>query len=99
MSDGLYHPVRNIAAKDITDASRDGFIVLITVFLAVAALASLVTGAIALATDAATYDAARATLLALGKSVDVIAAPEFYPLKLLRGTIEQTRSSGRPSPF
>jgi ABC-2 type transport system permease protein len=94
MSDDLCHPVRHIAAKDITDASRDGFIVLITVFLVAAAMASLVTGAIALATDAATYSAARATLLALGKSVDVIAAPELYPLKLLRGTIEQTEIIG-----
>lgn len=50
---------------------------------------ALVSGAIALRTDAATYAAARETLLALGKPVDQIAAPEFYPLKLLRGAVEQ----------
>ncbi|GAB4387317.1 ABC transporter permease [Albidovulum sp.] len=94
MSDLANHPVRAIAAKDISDARRDRFILIVTGFIALAALTSLITGAIALATDLATYNDARATLLALGKTLDNIAAPEFYPLKLLRGAIEQIEIIG-----
>ena len=94
MSDAHAHPLRAIAAKDIIDAKRDRFILVVTGFIAIAALAALVTGAIALATDVATYNDAKATLLALGKTLDAIAAPEFYPLKLLRGAIEQIEIIG-----
>jgi len=87
-------PVRIIAAKDIRDALRDRFIVIVTLFLALAALTALVTGAIALRTDVATFEAAKATLLALGKSADQIRSPEFYPLRLMRGAIEQTEIIG-----
>lgn len=90
MSDtSTFAPLATIAAKDIRDASRDRFVFIVTLFLAVGAAVALVSGAIALRTDAATYAAAKATLLALGKPVDQIAAPEFYPLKLLRGAVEQ----------
>lgn len=90
MSDrSTFAPLATIAAKDIRDASRDRFVFIVTLFLAVGAAVALVSGAIALRTDAATYAAAKATLLALGKPVDQIAAPEFYPLKLLRGAMEQ----------
>lgn len=94
MSEVATNPVFVIAEKDVSDAGRDRFILLVTIFLTVAAIVSLVTGAIALATDVATYDAARATLLALGKPVDAIATPDFYPLRLLRGAIEQTEIIG-----
>ncbi|MBX9795127.1 MAG: ABC transporter permease [Burkholderiaceae bacterium] len=87
-------PVRTIAAKDIRDALRDRFILIVTAFLAVAALVALVTGAIALRGDVVTYEAAKASLLALGKSADAIKAPEFYPLRLLRGAIEQIEIIG-----
>lgn len=87
-------PVRIIAAKDIRDALRDRFITVVTLFLGLGALTALVTGAVALRTDVATYEAAKATLLALGKSADQIASPEFYPLRLLRGAIEQTEIIG-----
>lgn len=93
MSDTL-SPVVTIAAKDVADASRDRFVVIVTAFLTLAALTALVTGAIALSTDVATYDAARATLLALGKPASALAPPEFYPLKLLRGAIEQIEIIG-----
>jgi len=93
MSD-LFNPVAAIARKDVTDALRDRFILIVIGFIALAALTSLVTGAVALATDVATYNEAKATLLALGKTLDNIAAPEFYPLKLLRGAIEQIEIIG-----
>ena len=94
MSKTMFHPVRAIAAKDIADARRDRFILIVTGFIVLAALTSLVTGAIALSNDVATYQQARDTLLALGRSADGIAAPEFYPLKLLRGAIEQIEIIG-----
>jgi ABC-type transport system involved in multi-copper enzyme maturation permease subunit len=87
-------PVRTIAAKDMRDALRDRFILIVAAFLGLAALVALVTGAIALRNDVATYEAAKASLLALGKSADTIKAPEFYPLRLLRGAIEQIEIIG-----
>ncbi len=87
-------PIRTIAAKDMRDALRDRFIVIVTLFLGLAAMVALVTGAIAMRTDVATYNAAKATLLALGKSADAIRAPEFYPLRLLRGAVEQSEIIG-----
>ena len=94
MSKAIMHPITVIARKDMSDASRDRFILIVTTFLAVAALASLVAGAIALATDVATYNSALATLTALGKTGAAIRAPEFYPLRLLRGAIEQIEIVG-----
>lgn len=87
-------PVSTIAAKDMRDALRDRFILIVTAFLGLAATVALVTGAIALRGDVATYEAAKATLLAIGKSADAIKAPEFYPLRLLRGAIEQIEIIG-----
>ena len=87
-------PVRTIATKDIRDALRDRFILIVTAFLGLAAAVALVTGAIALRGDVATYEAEKATLLAIGKSADAIKAPEFYPLRLLRGAIEQIEIIG-----
>jgi len=86
--------VMAIARKDMSDALRDRFILTVTLFLTLAALVSLLTGAIAMATDVATYNEARATLLALGKNAADLAAPEFYPLRLLRGAIEQIEIIG-----
>jgi len=87
-------PIWIIATKDVADAMQDRFIIVVTAFLVAAALTALVTGAVALATDVMTYNDARTTLLALGKSADAIAAPEFYPLRLLRGAVEQTEIIG-----
>lgn len=90
----MHSPITIIAAKDIADARRDGFVALMSGFLALAALTALVTGAVALAHDVATYQAAKASLLALGKSAAAIKPPEFYPLRLLRGTVEQIEIVG-----
>lgn len=90
----MHNPLFVIAAKDMRDATRDRFLAVVTGFLALAALTALVTGAIALASDVATYDAAKASLLALGKPADAIKPPEFYPMRLLRGAIEQTEIVG-----
>ena len=90
----MHDPILTIVRKDTTEATRDRFVQAVTAFLVLAVIVSIVTGAIALATDAATYAAARDQLLALGKPASAIAAPEFYPLKLLRGAIEQIEIMG-----
>ena len=87
-------PIGIIAAKDIRDALQDRFILIVTGFLGLAAAVALATGAIALRGDLATYAAAKATLLSIGKSVAAIKSPEFYPLRLLRGAIEQIEIIG-----
>ncbi|MFZ5752349.1 MAG: ABC transporter permease subunit [Pseudomonadota bacterium] len=86
--------VTTIALRDAREQLRDRFLLWATLALLAAATVSLVTGAIALHGDAATYAAARAQLLALGKDASAIAAPEFYPLKLMRGMIEQIEIMG-----
>lgn len=86
--------VTTIALRDAREQLRDRFLLWATLALLSAATVSLVTGAIALHGDAATYAAARAQLLALGKDASAIAAPEFYPLKLMRGMIEQIEIMG-----
>lgn len=86
--------VMTIALRDAREQLRDRFLIWATLALLVAATVSLVTGAIARHGDAATYAVARAQLLALGKDASAIAAPEFYPLKLMRGMIEQIEIMG-----
>ena len=86
--------VATIALRDAREQLRDRFLLWATLALIAAATVSLISGAIALHGDAATYAAAKAQLLALGKDASAIAAPEFYPLKLMRGTIEQIEIMG-----
>jgi len=90
----MHKSMFTIAAKDMRDATRDRFLVVVTGFLVLAALTALITGAIALSADVATYDAAKASLLALGKSAASIKPPEFYPMRLLRGAVEQIEIVG-----
>lgn len=90
----MHNPLFTIAAKDMRDATRDRFLAIVTGFLILAALTALITGAIALSTDVATYEAAKASLLALGKSAAAIKPPEFYPMRLLRGAVEQIEIVG-----
>jgi ABC-2 type transport system permease protein len=94
MPEGVTSPILTIARRDAQETMRDRFILIAGLALATAALVSLITGAIALKGDAATYATARAQLIALGKNAAVIAAPEFWPLKLLRGTVEQIEIMG-----
>lgn len=86
--------ILTIALRDAREQLRDRFLLWATLALMVAATVSLATGAIALHDDAATYALARAQLLALGRDAAGIAPPEFYPLKLLRGAVEQVEIMG-----
>lgn len=87
-------PILTIAGKDIRDAIKDRFVLVLTAFLVVASMVALVVAAIALKTDVATYLDAKATLVALGKDPSSIADPAFYPLKLLRGFVEHVEIIG-----
>lgn len=88
------NPIAVIARKDVSDALRDRFILVVTLFLSIAALVSLVTGAISLSVDVTTYQEGKALLIQLGKDPASLAAPNFHPLKLLRGAIEQIEIIG-----
>ena len=90
----MFKPVLVIARKDISDALRDRFITIVTLFLAIAALVSLVTGAISLSADVAAYEESKALLIGLGKDASALSAPNFRPLSLLRGAIEQIEIIG-----
>ncbi|WP_071675699.1 ABC transporter permease [Nioella nitratireducens] len=94
MPDLARFPILTIALRDAREALRDRFVLIATLALAAAALVSVLSGAAALHGDATTYAAARDQLLALGRSASDIAAPELWPLKLLRGTIEQIEIMG-----
>ncbi|MBU1306757.1 MAG: ABC transporter permease [Alphaproteobacteria bacterium] len=90
----LVQPVLTIAVKDIRDALKDRFIILMTAFLLLASLVALAVAAIALKVDVATYAEAKAGLIALGKDASTIPDPAFYPLKLLRGFVEHVEIIG-----
>lgn len=90
----LVQPVLTIAGKDIRDAVKDRFIILMTAFLLLASLVALAVAAIALKADIATYAEAKAGLIALGKDAATIPDPAFYPLKLLRGFVEHVEIIG-----
>ncbi len=90
----LTSPVEVIAKKDLRDALRNHFILVVTAFMLLASVVALAVAAIALKTDIATYNEARDALLALGKSAESIAAREFYPLRLLRGFVEHIEIIG-----
>ena len=91
--------VRTIAAKDIRDALRDRFILIVTGFLGLAALVALVTGAIAPRGDVATYEAAKASLLALGKSVMRSSRLNSTHCACCAEPSNRSRSSVPPSPY
>jgi len=90
----VHSPSLTIARKDIHDAIKDRFVLVITSFLVVASLVALIVAAIALKGDVASYLDAKATLIALGKDASTLPNPAFYPLKLLRGFIEYAEIVG-----
>lgn len=87
-------PILTIAGKDIQDALKDRFILLMTAFLLLASMVALVVAAIALKGDVAALVEAKANLIALGKDTSAIRDPAFYPLKLLRGFVEHVEIIG-----
>ena len=66
-------PILTIAGKDIRDALKDRFILLMTAFLLLASMVALVVAAIALKIDVATYVEAKANLIALVRIIVILA--------------------------
>ena len=86
--------IRTLAKKEISDAARSGIIVAVAGFLFLASIIALGVSAIALHADVMAYDEAKALLLSLGKPIDALVAPTYFPLRLMRGFIEQIEIVG-----
>lgn len=86
--------IRTLAEKEIRDAVRSGITVSVAGFLLLASIIALGVSAIALHADVVTYEEAKALLLSLGKSIDALVAPTYFPLRLMRGFIEQIEIVG-----
>ena len=93
MTDGVAQ-IRVLAAKEIRDAVRSGIIVAVAGFLFIASMVALGVSAIALHADVAAYEEAKALLVSLGKPLDALVAPTYFPLRLMRGFIEQVEIIG-----
>ncbi len=86
--------IKTIAAKEIRDAVRTHLLTVLTAFLVVAALVSLMVSAIALHGEYLSYIESRDLLISMGKSAADLAPPAFFPLKLLRGFVEHIEIIG-----
>jgi ABC-type transport system involved in multi-copper enzyme maturation permease subunit len=86
--------IATLASKEVADCRRTHLLVVIATFMLGAGSVALVVAAQALHAEVATYLAGREALLALGKSVDALTPPTFYPLQLFRGFIEHIEILG-----
>ncbi|MBI2717573.1 MAG: ABC transporter permease subunit [Rhizobiales bacterium] len=86
--------IATIAGKEIHDALRTHVLSLLTGFLILAAMVSLTVSSIALHAEYLTYVQSRDLLLSLGKSINDLVPPAFFPLKLLRGFVEHVEIIG-----
>lgn len=80
--------IRTIAAKEISDARRTSLLVVIAGFMLLAGSVALIVAALSFHGEIVTYNTSKELLLSLGKSVDALIPPAFFPLKLLRGFVE-----------
>jgi ABC-type transport system involved in multi-copper enzyme maturation permease subunit len=93
MNDGPSQ-IHVLAAKEIRDAMHSGVIVAVAGFLFAASMVALGVSAIALRADVVAYEEAKALLISLGKPLDALVAPTYFPLRLMRGFIEQVEIIG-----
>jgi ABC-type transport system involved in multi-copper enzyme maturation permease subunit len=80
--------VRTIAAKEISDARRTSLLVVIAGFMLLAGSVALIVAALSFHGEIVTYNSSKELLLSLGKPVNALIPPAFFPLKLLRGFVE-----------
>jgi ABC-type transport system involved in multi-copper enzyme maturation permease subunit len=88
------HPSVVLARKDVGAAVRSRLVLVVTGMLLLTSFVSLIVAALALRAESTAYDDALATLVSLGKSVDALAPPAFFPLRLMRGFIEHLEIIG-----
>ena len=93
MTDSLAQ-IHTIAAKEIRDVARSGIIVAVAGFLFLASMVALGVSALALHADVVAYEEAKALLISLGKPVEALVAPTYFPLRLMRGFVEQIEIIG-----
>lgn len=77
-----------VAKKEFTDAIHNNVFITFLVFLVVLTGISIYVGAVNFHTKVTLFEKTYQTLIASGQSANDLVRPEFYPLQLLRATIE-----------
>ncbi len=82
------HQILTVARKEYRDALRNHVFMIFLAFLIVLTGISLYVGALNFQAKVALFDRTYQALIAGGQSVTNLVKPEFFPLQLLRATIE-----------
>lgn len=77
-----------IAKKEFTDALRNKLFVILLAFLIILTITSITVASYDFQNKVVEYNKSVQILESLGKSLDSIAAPQFFPLKMLRGVMD-----------
>lgn len=77
-----------IAKKEYTDALKNILFVTLFIFILFLVGVSLLVAAFHFQTEVASYNRALAQIKQMGQAGVVLSKPEYYPLQMLRGTIE-----------
>lgn len=83
-----FTPIRTIAVKEVKDALRSSLFVTLALFLVALAGISILVASFDFQSQVAQYHAALAQLSVAQLKTIVLTAPTYYPLQMLRGTIE-----------
>ena len=83
----FHNPVITIAKKEYSDAVKNKLFITLLIFLLVLTLVSIVVASFDFQGKAADYNNSLKILKDLGKTADIKAPPQFYPLQMLRGVI------------
>lgn len=83
-----------IARKEFTDAIKNQLFLVLLGFLLILTVTSMLVASLDYQNKVAEYNKSVQALIDLGKSRDVIVAPQFYPLKMLRGVINYVEIIG-----
>jgi ABC-type transport system involved in multi-copper enzyme maturation permease subunit len=82
------YQIITIAKKEFTDALRNKVFLTFLFFLLGLTVISIYIGSLDFQSKVSTYQTAYQQLIQGGQSVDNLVKPEFFPLQLLRGSIE-----------
>ena len=80
--------ILTVAKKEFTDALRNKVFLTFLIFLLGLTVISIYIGSLDFQSKVSTYQAAYQQLIKGGQSVENLIKPEFFPLQLLRGSIE-----------
>lgn len=82
------YQILTVAKKEFSDALRNYVFVVFLAFLVILTGVSLYVGAINFQAKVSLFEKTYQMLLASGQSADALVRPEFFPLQLLRASIE-----------